>query len=66
MIDFEQVVITDTFGDPIGVEITDRGTVYIRIIENGEECGVALSIDQCATLIAAISNAAKAVAEGKS
>jgi hypothetical protein len=48
------------------VETTDRGTVYIRILEKGEECGVALSIDQCASLIAAISNAAKAVAEGKS
>ena len=66
MSDFERVVITDAFGGPIGVETTDRGTVYIRILEKGEECGVALSIDQCASLIAAISNAAKAVAEGKS
>jgi hypothetical protein len=61
MSDFERVVITDAFGDPISVETTDRGTVYICILEKGEECGVALSIDQCTTLIAAITDAAKVV-----
>tara|TARA_R110000868_G_scaffold13885_3_gene64492 strand:- start:2704 stop:2904 length:201 start_codon:yes stop_codon:yes gene_type:complete len=65
MSEFKRVVIVDADGDPISVQTTERGAVYIGITEAGEECGVALSIDQCATLIAAISNAAKAVAEGK-
>lgn len=60
MSDFARVEITDKFGDTISVEISSAG-VFIEITENDNKTGVALSTDQCAALIAAITDAAKVV-----
>lgn len=60
MSEFAPVVIEDKFGDNIRVEISSCG-VFIGITENEEETGVALSVDQCAALIAAITDAARVV-----
>lgn len=53
-------VITDKFGDTISVEVSTAG-VYVEITEGDEKTGVALSTDQCAALIAAITDAARVV-----
>lgn len=53
-------VIEDKFGDNICVEISSCG-VFIGITENEEETGVVLTVDQCAALIAAITDAARVV-----
>ena len=60
MSDFARVEITDKFGDTISVEISSAG-VFVEIAENDDKTGVALSTDQCAALIAAITDAAKVV-----
>jgi len=53
------IVIRDYCDDPIMVEVITDQYVSIGIIERGETCGVALTRDQCAELIAAITEAAK-------
>jgi hypothetical protein len=58
--EFARVVIIDKFGDEISVEVSTAG-VFIEVTEAEEKTGVALSIDQCTTLIAAITDAAKVV-----
>tara|TARA_R110000868_G_scaffold326078_4_gene587060 strand:+ start:1525 stop:1722 length:198 start_codon:yes stop_codon:yes gene_type:complete len=60
MSDFARVEITDKFGDTISVEISSAG-VFVEIAENDDKTGVALSTDQCAALIAAITDAARLV-----
>ena len=65
MSEFAPVVIEDKFGDKISVEVCVHG-VFVGITENEEETGVALTVDQCAALIAAITDAARVVTgEGK-
>lgn len=53
-------VIEDAWGDKISVEVCVHG-VFVGITENEAEIGVALTVDQCAALIAAITDAAKVV-----
>jgi len=61
----EPVTITDKFGDSITVEVSSAGVIVV-IEEHDEAASVALSTDQCAALIAAITDAAKVVTgEGK-
>lgn len=64
MSEFARVEITDKFGDTISVEVSSVG-VFIEITENEEKTGVALSVDACAALIAAITDAAKVVTGDK-
>ena len=53
-------VITDDDGDFVEVLAVPRG-VYAGTTENGTNAGVVLTVDQCAALIAAITDAAKVV-----
>jgi hypothetical protein len=53
-------VIEDKDGDTIEVE-TQLGHVFVTINQAGVEATVDLTVDQCAALIAAITDAAKVV-----
>ena len=60
MREFAPVVIEGRFMDAIRVE-TSSTDVFIGIMEDEEICSIALTVDQCAALIAAITDAARVV-----
>lgn len=60
MSEFAPVVIEDMEGDIIQIEVC-ADSVFIGIDQNSICAAVALTVDQCAALIAAITDAARVV-----
>lgn len=60
------VIINDRHGDAIWVQAIPPSIVFIGTTMGVEKTGVVLSVDQCAALIAAITDAAKVVTGDKS